>query len=82
MSQQNKFVKQHTINIEHMRQKQEYFGETLEICEEFGLIPFMYFKFNFDDALVEQFFSVVHFDNDDARTITWMTKDKRMSSPW
>lgn len=52
MSQKNKFVKQHTIGVAHMRAKLEYFGEALAICEQFGLFPLMKFNCDFDDTLV------------------------------
>lgn len=73
-------MKQHTINIGHMRQKPDYFGEALEICEEFGLLRLMEFNFDFADALVVQFFATLHFGSDDYMTLTWMTKEKCLSA--
>lgn len=65
MSQKNKLLKQHTINIGHMRQKLDHFGEALEVCEEVDLIPLMEFNYDFDDTLVAQFIATVHFGIDD-----------------
>lgn len=70
------FVMQHSIHLEHMTKKPDYFGEALSICEEFGLLRIMDFNQKFDVELVAQFFATVHFGNEEVRTVTWMSRGK------
>jgi len=76
------YVEQHFINMDHLNANLGYFGEALAICEEFGLIPMMKFEQDFDEKLVAQFLATVHFGTETERTLTWMTKDKKMSEKW
>jgi hypothetical protein len=45
-------------------ENEEYFHEDLEICGEFGLLPIMALKCNYDESLVTQFFATVYFHED------------------
>ncbi|KAK1663429.1 hypothetical protein QYE76_051588 [Lolium multiflorum] len=76
-----KVVDQRYINIDHL-QKDAYFHEALGICEEFGLLPIMSFKCNYDPYLVNQFFATVYFHEDKAHSITWMTRDEVLTTTW
>ncbi|KAK1681680.1 hypothetical protein QYE76_042528 [Lolium multiflorum] len=76
-----KVVDQRYINIDHLK-KDAYFHEALGICEEFGLLPIMSFKCNYDPYLVTQFFATVYFHDDKARSITWMTRDEVLTTTW
>jgi hypothetical protein len=69
----NRVVKQHHINVYHMRKNPEYFGEALEMCEEFGLLLLMEFTQNWDEELVVQFYTTVFFTEDKHKTIKRLT---------
>ena len=76
-----KVVKQFCINTEYMQAHRDYFGEALDMCEEFGILEFINLHENFDEALIHQFYATIHFSTDQ-RSITWMTKDQVLSSSW
>jgi hypothetical protein len=69
----NKVVKQHHINVDHMRKNHEYFGEALAMCEKFGLLPLLEFTQNWDEESVVQFYSTVYFIENEEKTIKWLT---------
>lgn len=71
-----------SINVQHMKDHAVYFGEALAICEDFDLLKLIQFNCDFDVSLVVQFLATVHFDTDDARTLTWMTKNEHFDAPW
>ena len=73
---------QHSLDIDHMRLPayNGYFDDTLAICEEFGLINIMKFNQNYIEEYITQFYATVYMHPDDARTMTWMTKDRVMSA--
>ena len=77
LNQKTKVTKQHSLDIDHMKLEKHhgYFDEALSLCEEYGLINIMTLNQRYDDFLIAQFFSTVHFDNDEKRTLRWMTKD-------
>ena len=52
----NKVVKQYSINVEFMKSRQNYFGEALDVCEEFGLLDFIEVNEDYDEHLVGQFY--------------------------
>lgn len=81
-SLKTKFVKKITINVQHMREHADYFGNALTICTELDLIKLMEFNYDFDVSLVAQFLATVHFGIDEARTLTWMTRDELFIAPW
>jgi hypothetical protein len=66
-------IPHHTIDIEKMRMTPRYFGEALAMCEEFGLLPIMEFNNAYDEELIIQFYTTVHFQDDEARTFRWLT---------
>ena len=47
-----KVVKQLYINTEYMRAHRDYFGEALDMCEQFGILEFINLHENFDEALI------------------------------
>ena len=70
------------INLEVMENNPVYFGEALEICRRFGLIPIMRLCNNYDEELIIQFYTTVHFGGEDDKTLTWMTKDQVLTAHW
>ena len=75
-------VIQHHINVEFMRSKPNYFGEALEICEEFDLFHIMELEQDYDEEIVAQFLATVHMGNETTRRIKWMTKEKVFEATW
>ena len=63
------------INLAAMENNPVYFGEALEICKRFGLTHIMQLCNNYDEKLIIQFYTTVHFGGEDDKTLTWMTKD-------
>jgi hypothetical protein len=59
-----------------------YFAEAREICEEFGIIKLMNFCHHYNEDIIAQFFATVYIGTDDAKTMTWMTDGKQLSSTW
>ena len=47
-------VKQHYHNVPHMtcEKNREYFAEAYAMCEEFGMLPIMVAKQNYDEKLI------------------------------
>ena len=78
----NMYVKTKSVNIEHMQNDPEYFGEALALCEQFDIVKIITFNHDFDPELVAQFYATVYFGTDDARTLTWMTLGRRMQTTW
>ena len=58
--------------MNHMRQDKhhDYFGEALDLVEQFGIEDVISFHLDFDPEIVAQFFASVHFHFDEARTMT------------
>jgi hypothetical protein len=77
----NRVVKQHHINVDHMRKNTEYFGEALAMCEKFGLLPLMEFTQNWDEELV-QFYTTVFFTENEQKTIKWLTNGQLLEATW
>ena len=78
----NKFTRMWSIDIDHWRNNLAYFGEALEICEEFDLIKLMTVNCDFDVQLIHQFYATVHFGTDDARHLSFMCRDEFFHVPW
>jgi hypothetical protein len=68
----------HHINFTHMDKHAQYFAEAREICEQFGLFPLMKFQHPYCVDVIGQFFATVYVDNDDAKTMTWMTEGRML----
>jgi hypothetical protein len=60
----------------------QYFAEAREICEQFGLFPLMKFHHPYCVDVIGQFFATVYVDNDDAKTMTWMTEGRLLHGTW
>jgi hypothetical protein len=78
----NKVTKMWSVDLEHWRKHLDYFGEALEICEEFDLIKLMELNCDFDVQLIHQFFASVHFGSDEARHLSFMCHDEFFRVPW
>ena len=78
----NKFTRMWSIDIDHWRNNLGYFGEALDIYEEFDLIKLMTVNCDFDVQLIHQFYATVHFGNDDARHLSFMCRDEFFHVPW
>ncbi|KAK1693803.1 hypothetical protein QYE76_010500 [Lolium multiflorum] len=77
-----KVAPMHHINYDHMDKHAEYFAEAREICEQFGLFPLMKFQHPYCVDVIGQFFATVYVDNDDAKTMTWMTEGRMLHGTW
>ena len=51
----------------------------MAICEHHDLVKLITLKQNYSDELVLQFYTSVHFSDDDARTMTWMSAGQQCS---
>ena len=81
-AKKNLFVKTKSINIEHMEKDRAYFGEALDLCAQFNIVPIMTFNYDFDAELVAQFFATVWFGTEDNRTMIWMTHGRQLRATW
>ena len=72
---QNIYVDVYWIDMVHMRKDNhwEYFGEALDLVEQFGIEDLLTFHLDYDPEIVAQFFVSAHFHTDEERTMTWMT---------
>ncbi|KAK1652366.1 hypothetical protein QYE76_070171 [Lolium multiflorum] len=77
-----KVAPMHHINFAHMDKHANYFAEARNICEQFGLIPLMEFQHPYCVEVIGQFFATVYVDNDDAKTMTWMTEGRMLHGTW
>jgi hypothetical protein len=81
-SKQNIYVPVQWIDMGHLKKDRAYFGEALDLVEQFGIEDLITFHMDFDVELVAQFFASVHFHTDEERTLTWMTNGKRLTAKW
>ena len=74
----------HWIDMNHMRQDKHhaYFGEALDLVEQFGIEDVISFHLDFGPEIVAQFFASVHFHPVEERTMTWMTNGQRITATW
>jgi hypothetical protein len=77
-----KVVEQRFLNIEVLRSNPSYFGGALEMCEELNLLPIMTFHCAYDEHLICQFYSTVHFTTTLPQKVKWMTKNKVLEATW
>ncbi|KAK1610142.1 hypothetical protein QYE76_033815 [Lolium multiflorum] len=77
-----KVAPMHHINFAHMDKHANYFAEARDICEQFGLVPLMKFQHPYCVEVIGQFFATVYVDNDDAKTMTWMTEGRMLHGTW
>ena len=50
------------------------------MCEEFGLTKLMTYNKSFDPELIKQFYSTIHFQEDEACTFSWLTNGEHLVS--
>lgn len=83
-AKQNIYVDVHWIDMNHMRQDKHrgYFGEALDLVEQFGIEDIISFHLDFDPEIVAQFFASVHFHPDEEWNMTWMTNGQWMTAKW
>ena len=69
----------HWIGMNHMRQDKhrDYFGEALDLVEQFGIVDVISFHLDYDPEIVAQLFASVHFHPDEEWSMTWMTNGHR-----
>ncbi|XP_073354653.1 uncharacterized protein [Aegilops tauschii subsp. strangulata] len=83
-AKQNIYVDVHWIYMNHMREDKHraYFGEALDLVEQFGIEDVISFHLDFDPEIVAQFFASVHFHTDEERKMTWITNGQQMTAKW
>ena len=59
-----------------------YFGEALDLVEQFGIEHMLTFHLDFDPEIVAQFFASVHFHTGEDRRMTWMTNGRKLTATW
>ena len=60
----------------------DYFGEALDLVEQFGIEHMLSFHLDYDPDIVAQFFASVHFHCNEPRTMTWMTNGQKLTAKW
>ena len=83
-AKQNIHVEVKWINMHHMRKEahREYFGEALDLVEQFGIEHIISFHKDYDPEILAQFFASVHFHPNEERTMTWMTNGRQLTATW
>ena len=67
------------FDIEHMRKNPTLFGEALDMCERFVLLPIMEVKCDYVELMVAQFYATLcTLEPMMCCSLKWMTKDKVM----
>jgi hypothetical protein len=77
-----KVVEQRSLNLEVLRSNLSDFGGALVMCEELNLLPIMRFHCAYDEHLICQFYSTVHFTTTLPQRIKWMAKNKILEASW
>ncbi|KAK1627091.1 hypothetical protein QYE76_001406 [Lolium multiflorum] len=72
----------HHNNFAHMDKHAQYFAEAREVCEHLGLFPLTKFHHPYNVDVIGQFFATVYVDNDDAKTMAWMTEGRMLHGTW
>ena len=83
-NKQNTYVEVKWIDMHHMRKDKfrDYFGEALDLVEQFGIEHVITFHLDYDPELICQFFASVYFHSDEERRMTWMTNGRKLSATW
>ena len=70
--------------MNHMRKDKfrDYFGEALDLVEQFAIEPVVSFHLDYDPELICQFFASVYFHPGDERRMTWMTNGHKLTATW
>ena len=70
--------------MHHMREDKHhhYFGEALDLVEQFAIEDVISFHLDYDPELVAQFFASVHFHSREDRRMTWMTNGRQLTATW
>ena len=71
-AKQNLYVDVHWIDMHHMREEKHrhYFGEALDLVEQFAIEDVISFHLDYDPEPVAQFFASVHFHSREDRRMT------------
>ena len=72
------------IDMHHLRKDKfrDYFGEALDLVEQFAIEPVISFHHDYDPELICQFFASVYFHPGEERRMTWMTNGRQLSATW
>ena len=83
-NKQNTFMDVKWIDMNHMRKDKfrDYFGEALDLVEQFAIEPVISFHLDYDPELICQFFASVYFHPGEERRMTWMTNGRQLSATW
>ena len=83
-AKRNIYVDVHWIDMHHMREEKhrDYFGEALDLVEQFGIEHIISFHKDYDPEIVAQFFASVYFHPNEDRTMTWMSNGRRLTATW
>ena len=81
-NKQNIFVDVKWIDMNHMRKDKfrDYFGEALDLVEQFAIEPVISFHLDYDPELICKFFASVYFHPGEERRMTWMTNVHQLSA--
>ena len=83
-NKQNTYVEVKWIEMHHMRKDKfrDYFGEALDLVEQFAIEHVISFHMDYDPEIICQFFASVYFHTNDERRMTWMTNGRQLSATW
>ena len=81
-NKQNTYVDVKWIDMHHLRKDKfrDYFGEALDLVEQFAIEPVISFHLDYDPEIICQFFALVYFHPGDERRMTWMTNGRQLSA--
>ena len=71
-----------SVSLQYMQANEDYFGEALALCDQFGISDIISINKDFDAKLVTQFFATVYFSSRDDLTMIWMCNDERVRCTW
>ena len=81
-NKQNTYMDVKWIEMHHMRKDKfrEYFGEALDLVEQFGIEHVISIHLDYDPKLICQFFALVYFHPDEQWRMTWMTDGCKLTA--
>ena len=83
-NKQNTYVDVKWIDMHHLRKDKyhEYFGEALDLVEQFDIENVVSFHLDYDPELICQFFASVFFHSGEERRMTWMNNGRQLTTTW
>ena len=81
-NKQNTYVDVKWIDMHHLRKDKfrEYFGEDLDLVEQFDIERVISFHLDYDPELICQFFASMFFHSGEERRMTWMTDGRQLTA--